>query len=97
MGLINEARSSSHVDLILEVVKAEDVDHERLRRSVVAGRVIIPRNTRKNKARIIGIGEGLTTKVNVNVGTSGVYVYLDLEVEKVRVVLKHRLGSGEYL
>jgi len=25
LGLINEARSSSHVDLILEVAKAEDV------------------------------------------------------------------------
>jgi len=97
LGLINEARSSTHVDLILEVAKAEDVDYEHLRRSVAAGRVIIPRNTRKKKARIIGIGEGLTTKVNVNVGASRVYVNLDLEVEKVRVVLKHRLGSSEYL
>ena len=73
------------------------LDYERLRRSVAAGRVIISRDIRKKKARIIGIGEGLTTKVNVNVGTSGVYVNLDLEVEKVRVALKYRLGSGEYL
>lgn len=89
MSLIVEARSSSSVDVIAELAKLESVDYEVLRRRVASGRVVIPRNTRKKEARLVGVGEGLTTKVNVNVGTSGVYIDLELEVEKVRVALKY--------
>jgi phosphomethylpyrimidine synthase len=87
--LIIEARSSSFVDVIAELAKLEGVDYEVLRRRVASGRVVIPRDVRKEEARLVGIGEGLTTKVNVNAGTSGVYVDLEFEVEKVRVALKY--------
>lgn len=89
LGLITEATSSSAIDTILEVSKQESVDYEVLRRRVAQGRVIVPRNLSKRKARLVGIGEGLSTKVNVNVGTSGVYVDLDLEVRKVKVALEY--------
>ncbi|WP_440059431.1 phosphomethylpyrimidine synthase ThiC [Thermogladius sp. 4427co] len=89
MSLFVEARSSSYVDAIAEVASREGVDYEKLRKLVASGRVIIPRNVKKRKARIIGIGEGLRTKVNVNVGTSGVYVDIDLEKRKVETALKY--------
>ena len=89
MGLIREASTSSHVDLILEASKIEGIDYELLRRRIAAGRVIIPVNTRKKKTKIVAIGEGVSTKVNVNVGTSGVYSDLNLEVEKVKTVVKY--------
>lgn len=89
MGLIEECSSSSRVDLLLEVSKREGIDYEVLRRRVSSGRVIVPRNVRKEKARLVAIGEGLSTKVNVNVGTSGVYVDVGLELEKVKVSLKY--------
>mgnify|MGYP001772532038 CR=1 FL=1 len=89
MSLIREARSSSIVDVLVEVAKAEGLDYEVLRRRVAQGRVIVPRNVAKKKARVVGIGEGLSTKVNVNVGTSGVYVDVNLEVEKVKVAVRY--------
>lgn len=87
--MIKEARSSSHVDVLAEVAKIEGADYEALRRRVASGRVIMPRNIRKKKARLVAIGEGLTTKVNVNVGTSGVFVDPDLEVEKTKVAVRY--------
>ncbi len=89
MSLIIQARSEGHVDTIIEVARRERLDPEVLKKKVAAGRVVIPRNTRKKKARLIGIGEGLTTKVNVNVGTSGVYVDPDLEEAKVKLALEY--------
>ncbi|MEM1528860.1 MAG: phosphomethylpyrimidine synthase ThiC [Desulfurococcaceae archaeon] len=89
MGLIVDARSSSQVDILLEVAKAEDVEYEVLRRRVASGRVIIPRNSTKKKAKVVAIGEGLSTKVNVNVGTSGVYVDPSLELAKVKVAIEY--------
>jgi phosphomethylpyrimidine synthase len=89
MSLIKEARSSSHVDVLAEVARIEGVDYEALRRRVADGRVIVPRNVRKKRAKLIAIGEGLTTKVNVNVGTSGVFADPDLEVEKTRIAVRY--------
>ena len=85
MGLIQEARSGGVVDELLEVAKAEGIDYEALRRRVAGGRVIVVRNLRRRGVRVVGVGEGLRTKVNVNVGTSGTVVDLDLEIGKVKV------------
>ncbi|MEM4490847.1 MAG: phosphomethylpyrimidine synthase ThiC [Desulfurococcaceae archaeon] len=89
MTLIVDARSSSHVDTLFEIAKMENIDYEILRKKVASGKVIVPRNIAKRKAKLVAIGEGLTTKVNVNVGTSGVYVDLDLELAKVKVAVKY--------
>ncbi|MEM1695707.1 MAG: phosphomethylpyrimidine synthase ThiC [Desulfurococcaceae archaeon] len=89
MGLITEASSSSTVDVLMEIAKLENVDYENLRRRVAQGKVVVPRNLTKRKAKLVGVGEGLTTKVNVNVGTSGVYVDLELELQKVKVSVEH--------
>ncbi|MEM3938292.1 MAG: phosphomethylpyrimidine synthase ThiC [Desulfurococcaceae archaeon] len=89
MTLIVDARSSSHVDALFEIAKIENIDYEILRKKVASGKVIVPRNIAKRKAKLVAIGEGLTTKVNVNVGTSGVYVDLDLELAKVKVAVKY--------
>jgi phosphomethylpyrimidine synthase len=85
VGLIQEARSGGTIDELLEVAKNEGVDYETLRRGVASGRVVVVRNLRRRGVRVLGVGEGLRTKVNVNVGTSGTVVDLGLEVEKVRV------------
>ena len=89
MSLIKEARSSSHVDVLVEVARIEGVDYEALRKRVASGRVIVPRNMGKKKVRLVAIGEGLTTKVNVNVGTSGVFADPNLEVEKTGIAVKY--------
>src|SRR5207245_28629 len=47
---------------------------------------IIPRNVRHD-FNAIGIGAGLSTKVNANIGTSGHHQQLHEEVEKLRVAI----------
>jgi phosphomethylpyrimidine synthase len=87
--LISETRSEGEVDYVREVASREGVDYYQLRRRVAAGRVVIPRKNRKKETRLVGVGEGLTNKVNVNVGTSGVYVDYELEERKVGRALRY--------
>ncbi len=88
--LMLEARGGSVPDEVKAVAEAEGVDPVKLARRLSDGRVVIPRNVRRSgRVKVIGIGEGLTTKVNVNIGTSGTVVNLDMEREKARVAVKY--------
>lgn len=89
MGLITETRSLVDLDILREVSRAEGVEYESLRKRVSSGRVIIPRNNRRRETRIVAIGEGLSTKVNVNIGTSGVFADPELEVEKLKIAMEY--------
>jgi phosphomethylpyrimidine synthase len=66
------------VDLVAE---REGLEPARLARLVAAGRVVIPRNVCR-EIEPMGVGELLTTKVNVNVGTSQALDSPETEVEK---------------
>ena len=71
-------RAPRVVDL---AAKREGLEPARLGRLVAAGRVVIPRNVRR-EIEPVGVGELLTTKVNVNVGTSQALDSPETEVEK---------------
>jgi phosphomethylpyrimidine synthase len=81
MTLMDEAsrgRVPQEIDLVAE---REGIEPAMLARLVAAGRIVVPRNLRR-ELMPIGIGELLTTKVNVNVGTSQSLDSLETEVEK---------------
>ena len=61
--------------------KREGLEPARLAKLIAAGRVVIPRNVRR-EIEPMGVGELLTTKVNVNVGTSQALDSPETEVEK---------------
>ncbi len=84
-----EARRGNTTTEMEAVAKAEGRPVEFIMRGVAAGRLIIPRNLRRENVNIIGIGEGLRTKVNANVGSSPDYVNIDEEVEKAKVAVKY--------
>ena len=85
-----ESRSGSIPEEVIIVAKEEGVDVNKLRTRLAEGRVIILRNTRRQgKVKILGVGEGLFTKVNVNVGTSTSVYNLNMEKEKARVAVKY--------
>ncbi|MFQ5480288.1 MAG: phosphomethylpyrimidine synthase ThiC [Thermodesulfobacteriota bacterium] len=71
--------------IITEEMKAvaagEGLRAEYIMEEIAAGRVVIPNNTGR-KARLVGIGGGLTTKVNASIGTSSDIVDADEEVKK---------------
>jgi len=84
-----EARCGTTTLEMEAVAKAEGKPVEFIMRGVAAGRLIIPRNLRRENVSVRGIGEGLRTKVNANVGSSPDYVNLDEEVEKAKVAVKY--------
>ncbi|MGC9059749.1 MAG: phosphomethylpyrimidine synthase ThiC [Thermoplasmata archaeon] len=87
MSLIGEAKHRV-TEEILYVAKEENIDPEKLRKLVVAGRVVIPCNP-LSKHVLKGIGEGMSIKVNVNIGTSRDHVNLEEELAKVEVAEKY--------
>ena len=87
---MSTARRGIATEEMLQVAKDEDININFLVPKVANGSIIIPKNnTRKQKIKVVGIGKGLRTKVNVNIGTSTLYQNLDEEVSKAKVAVKY--------
>ncbi len=87
---MSTARRGMATEEMLYVAKDEGIDIDFLIPKVANGSIIIPRNNiRKQKIKVVGIGKGLRTKVNVNIGTSTLYQNLDEEVSKAKVAVKY--------
>ena len=71
-----------------KVASVEGLSLEKLRRLLETGRVVIPRNAKRDIA-LKAIGERMSTKVNVNVGTSKDFLNLEDEVEKAKIAVKY--------
>jgi phosphomethylpyrimidine synthase len=87
MTLMKEAKLGLTAEL-KQVAQAEGIDPEKLRKQLIAGHVVIPRNPIHNP-QPLGIGSGLRVKINVNLGTSPDHVDLSEELEKVKIALKY--------
>ncbi|MBN2071444.1 MAG: phosphomethylpyrimidine synthase ThiC [Candidatus Krumholzibacteriota bacterium] len=81
-----KAKAGEITEVLGAVAREERVDPEKLRELVAAGKVILTGMARKH-SRVIGIGEGLRTKVNANIGTSPDHDDTDIELEKLRVTI----------
>ncbi|MGD9367525.1 MAG: phosphomethylpyrimidine synthase ThiC [Desulfobacteraceae bacterium] len=66
-----------------QVAKAEGVEAEIIRQRIADGRIVIPMNN-THTHRIVGIGQGLSTKINASIGTSTDIADIDAEVRKAR-------------
>jgi phosphomethylpyrimidine synthase len=91
MSLIKRAKLGI-TDEITEVAKAEKIEPEKLRKLIIEGKVVIPSNP-IHSPRSVGIGKGLTVKINVNIGTSPDHIDLNEELEKARVALRYGTDS----
>ena len=91
MTQLLKARDNVITEEMRRVAQDENCGVEALRKNIVEGKVVIPFNRRRNTGRtkgVIGIGEGLRTKVNANIGTSHDYHQVDEELEKLRAAEK---------
>src|ERR671931_115520 len=88
---MSSARRGIATEEMIQVAKDEDIDLNFLIQKVKNGSIIIPNNNarKQKKIRVVGIGNGLKTKVNVNIGTSTLYQNLDEEIAKARVAVHH--------
>lgn len=86
MTLIEDAEKGKTPPEVEIVAKKEGIDPEKLLRLLARGRVVIPRNARR-EIDPIGVGETLTTKVNLNLGSSRGVADPEAEVEKAVVAM----------
>ncbi len=103
MTIIERIKVGDVPKFIEELALEERVALDWLCRSIVEGKVVVPRNVnracppsaprhrrggRRAKIRAVGIGEGLRAKVNANIGTSGDYPFLKEELKKLKVAVE---------
>lgn len=69
------------------VAKKEAMPVENLRALIAEGKIIIPANKNHKSLDPVGVGEGLSTKINVNLGISKDCCDIEKELEKVRVAI----------
>ncbi|HMK36129.1 MAG TPA: phosphomethylpyrimidine synthase ThiC [Desulfomonilaceae bacterium] len=63
------------------IAAAEGVSVDLIRKRMAQGQIVVPLNKRK-KCALVGIGMGLSTKINASIGTSTDIVSIDAEVGK---------------
>lgn len=87
MTQILKARSSTITDEIKRVREIEQLPIDVIVEGVKEGRIVIPKNKKRNVEKIKGIGEGLLKKVNANIGASPEISSLQNEKEKLEAAL----------
>ena len=88
---IDHARAGAVTPQMRAVAAAEGRSPEFIREGVAAGRIAIPANIHHSSLSPRGVGEGLSTKVNVNLGISGDVA--DAAVEWEKVATAENLGA----
>lgn len=70
-----------------DVLKKEAISQELLMERVAKGHIAIPANRNHTNLRGGGVGQGLTTKINVNLGVSKDVCSFDGEMNKAKLAL----------
>jgi phosphomethylpyrimidine synthase len=87
MTQMEQAKRGTITEEMRYVAAVEGVGPEDLRRRVASGAAIIPKNLHHD-FNPIGVGHGLSTKINANIGTSGHHQQLHEELEKLRMAVQ---------
>lgn len=89
MTQLDYARKKIITEAMKIVAKKEKIEADFLRSEIEKGRIVIPANVNHGNLSPIGIGRGLTTKINANIGTSSVSSSVEEEVEKLEYSIKY--------
>lgn len=81
------ARAGQVTPEMEQVARSENVDPATIAHGVASGKIVIPRNNRRRAMSVIGIGQGLRTKVNALIGTSSDQDDIEVEAGKVRMAI----------
>jgi len=87
MTRLEAAREGIITEEMREVALAEGLPPETIRERIADGTVIITRNTLRTDIKPLGVGRGLSTKVNANIGSSEDASGPEQELEKLRVAV----------
>jgi len=86
MTQMEQAKRGRITEEMRYVAAVEGIDVGELRARIAAGLAIVPKNIHHD-FNPIGVGQGLSTKVNANIGTSGHHQQLHEEVEKLKIAI----------
>ena len=75
------------------VAKKENIDIGKLMKKIANGRVVIPSSILHKNLIPIGIGEGLSVKINANIGSSPDKADLSYELEKLKVCIEAKADT----
>lgn len=89
MTQIEQARKGNLTPSLKKVADEEGFAPEELLHLVAQGKVVIPYNPNHSPIHPVGIGQKLSTKVNVNIGTSLDFPKEENELKKVEISLKY--------
>jgi phosphomethylpyrimidine synthase len=87
MTQLEQARAGNLTPEMETVARAEQRPLEFIRAGVAEGRIVIPANPRHAGLRPLGVGAGLSTKVNANLGTSPDHAEPEEELAKARTAV----------
>jgi len=93
MTQLELARRGVITQAMHQVAETEKIDPEALRANVADGTVVIPLNKNRTGINPVGIGKGLSIKVNANIGTSGDQADLEQELEKLDVAINAKVDT----
>jgi phosphomethylpyrimidine synthase len=79
---IELAREGMITEQMQAVANDESLDAATIRERVANGQIVIPNNPFRKGQKVVGIGRGLSTKVNASIGTSSDICNIDMEVRK---------------
>ncbi len=88
MNIFEKAKQGEITPEVEAVARIEDVSPDYVLENFARGHISIFKNTFRDIAPV-GVGKGLTTKINANIGTSPDLFDLDTELEKLNVAIKY--------
>lgn len=88
MTQLLSAKAGVLTDAMERVAVKEQVSPQFVLEGVAAGTIVIPANKRHLTLDPVGIGKGVSTKINANIGTSTSFPDIEKELLKLRVVLE---------
>ncbi|RKY39841.1 MAG: phosphomethylpyrimidine synthase [Candidatus Omnitrophota bacterium] len=75
------------------VAQQEGVPLQRLMKDIAQGWTVIPANRKHSHIKPIGIGRGLTVKINANIGASPSNLSLETELKKLKIAIEAKADT----
>ena len=83
----NAAQQGILTPQMKDVLAAEAISEDQLMERLAKGTIVVPANKHHKSLIGKGVGEGLSTKINVNLGVSEDCCNIDLELQKVKTAV----------
>ena len=93
MTQLEMARNNETSKEMKIVAERENIDIKKLIKKIEEGKIVIPASKLHKNLSPIGIGEGLSVKINANIGSSPDKADLNYELEKLRVCIEEKADT----